>query len=132
VAVQWYLSQERLALYSGVRVRQGPNGAALVCLPEVGEVGLEAGQLPVAMTKPGGERAAAVLSRDGGWDVLIGRGPTAAAAVDEVLGAVEQAFVDEVGIAQVRAITESVFTDHPELMDEQVARSAACTLVIGV
>ena len=30
VAVQWYLEQERLALYSGVRVRQEPDGPAFV------------------------------------------------------------------------------------------------------
>jgi hypothetical protein len=131
VAVQWYLSQERLALYRGVRVRQGPDGAAFVSLPKVGEVGLETCQLPVAMTEPGGELAAAVLCYDGAWDVLIGTGPTAAGAVDEVLGAVEQAFVDEVGIAQARAIAVSVFTEHPELADEQLARSAVRTMMIG-
>jgi hypothetical protein len=132
VAVRWYLSQEWLARYRGVRVRQGPDGAAFVSLPEVGEVGLEACQLPVAMTEPGGELAAAVLCCDGAWDVLIGTGPTAAGAVDEVLGAVERAFVDEVGIARARAIAVSVFTEHPELADEQLARSAVRTMMIGV
>ena len=131
VAVQWYLSQERLALYSGVRVRQGLAGAAFVSLPEVGEVGLETGQLPVAMTEPGGELAAAVLCCDGAWEVLIGTGPTAAGAVDEVLGAVEQVFVDEVGAARARAIAVSVFTEHPGLADEQLAHGAVRTMMIG-
>jgi hypothetical protein len=131
VAMQWYLDQERLALYSAVRVRQGLDGAAFVCLPGVGEVKLETRQLPSAVTEPGGQLAAAVLSCDGAWDALIGVGQTAAGAVDEVLGAVEQAFVEEVGIQRARAISVAVLAEHPELADEQVARGAVRAMVIG-
>jgi hypothetical protein len=130
-ALHWYVSQERLALYGGVRVHQGPDGAAFVFLPEVGEVGLEARQVASAMTAPGSELAAAVLTCDGAWDALIGVGETASAAIDEVLGAIEQAFVDEVGSERARSIAASVLTELPELADEQVARGALSMMVIG-
>jgi hypothetical protein len=71
------------------------------------------------------------LSCDGAWDALIGVGQTAAGAVDEVLGAVEQAFVEEVGIQRARAISVAVLAEHPELADEQVARGAVRAMVIG-
>jgi hypothetical protein len=131
LAVQWYLDQKRLALYSAVRVRRGPDGAAFVCLPGVGEVKLETRQLPSAVTEPGGQLAAAVLSCAGAWDALIGVGQTPAGAVDQVLQAVEQAFVEEVGIQRARAISVAVLAEHPELADEQVARGAVRAMLIG-
>jgi hypothetical protein len=131
VAVNWYLGQGRLVLYGGVRVRQGPDGAAFVFFPDVGEVGLETPQLPSAMTAPGSELAAAVLSCDGAWDALIGVGQTAAGAIDQVLAAIEQAFVEEVGSRRARSIAASVLTERPELADEQLARGALSMVVIG-
>jgi hypothetical protein len=131
VAVNWYLGQGRLVLYGGVRVRQEPDGAAFVFLPEVGEVGLEARRIPSAMTAPGTELAAAVLSCDDAWDALIGVGPTAAGAIDEVLAAIEQAFVEEVGSKRARSIAASVLAERPELADEQLARGALSMVVIG-
>jgi hypothetical protein len=131
LAVQWYLSQERLALYGGVRVRRGLDAAALVCLPGVGEVKLETRQLPSVVTEPGAQLAAAVLSCDGAWDALIGVGQTPAGAVDQVLQAVEQAFVEEVGIQRARAISVAVLAEHPELADAQVARGAVRAMLIG-
>jgi hypothetical protein len=131
LAVQWYLDQERLALYSAVRLRQGPDGAALVCLPGVGEVELETRQLSSAVTEPGSQLAAAILYCDGGWDALVGVGQTAAGAVDQVLAAVEQAFVQEVGVQRARAIAGSVLAEHPELADEQLARGAVRSMLIG-
>jgi len=131
VAVHWYVSQERLALYGGVRVRQEPDGAAFVALPEVGEVRLEGRQLASALTEPGSELAAAVLTCDGAWDALIGVGETAAGAIDEVLAAIEQAFVDEVGSKRARSIAVSMLTERPELADEQLALGALSMMVIG-
>jgi hypothetical protein len=131
VAVHWYLEQERLALYSGVRVRQEPDGPAFVSLPGVGEVRLEARQLPSALTTPDGECAAAVLCDDGAFEALIGIGQTADEAIDEVLGAVEEAFVDEVGTRRAAALSASVLGQHPELADERSVRSALAWLVIG-
>jgi hypothetical protein len=131
VAVQWYLDQERLAIYSAVRVRQRLDGAAFVSFPEVGEVELETRQLPSVVTEPGGQLAAAVLSCDGAWDALIGVGQTTAGAVEQVLQAVEQAFVEEVGIQRARAISVAVLAEHPELADEQVARGAVRAMLIG-
>jgi hypothetical protein len=131
VAVHWYVRQERLALYAGVKLRQGPDGAAFVALPGVGEVGLEVRQVPSALTEAGSTLAAAVLACDGAWDALIGVGKTAAGAIDEVLAAIEQAFVDEVGSTRARSIAVAVLTEHPELADEQVARGALSMMVIG-
>jgi len=131
VAVHWYVSQERLALYGGVRVRQRPDGAAFVSLPGVGEVRLPARQVPSALTEPGSELAAAVLTCDGAWDALIGVGETAAGAIDEVLAAIEQAFVDEVGSKRAQSISVSVLNEHPELADEQLARGYLSMVVIG-
>jgi hypothetical protein len=131
LAVQWYISQERLALYRDVRVRQSPDGAAFVSLPGVGEVELETRQLPSAVTEPGSQLAAGILYRDGAWDALIGVGQTPAGAVDQVLQAVEQAFVEEVGIQRARAISVAVLAEHPELADEQVARSVVRAMLIG-
>jgi hypothetical protein len=131
VAVHWYVSQERLALYAGVKVHQEPNGAAFVALPGVGEVGLEVRQVPSALTEAGSKLAAAVLACDGAWDALIGAGKTAAGAIDEVLAAIEQAFVDEVGSTRARSISVAMLTEHPELADEQVAREALSMMVIG-
>ncbi len=132
MAVHWYVNQRRLALYNGVRVRKRPDGAAFLLLPEVGEVRLEPGRTPraTAIAEPGGAVAAAILRSGGSWEVLIGRGQTASGAIDEVLGAVEQAFVDEVGIERARSISVSVFTQHPELADEQLARGTVRTMVI--
>jgi hypothetical protein len=131
VAVHWYVIQGRLALYGGVRVRQESDGAASVTLPEVGEVRLETRQVASALTEPDSELAAAVLTCDGAWDALIGAGETAAGAIDEVLAAIEQAFVDEVGSKRARSIAASVLTEHPELADEQLALGALSTMVIG-
>ena len=131
VAVQWYLQQDRLALYSGVLLRQEPDGAAFVSLPGVGEVRLDARQVPSALTAPDGECAAAVLCNDGAFEALIGTGPTAAGAIDEVLGAVEEAFADEVGTRRAAALSASVLGQHPELADERSARNALDWLVIA-
>jgi hypothetical protein len=130
VAVHWYVGQERLALYRGVRVHQAPGGAAYVWLPDVGDVRLGTDRLPSGLTDPASEVAAAVLAGDGGWELLLGAGATPAGAVDELLGALEQAFVDEVGTGRAGAISASVLSDHPELADERVARGALATLVI--
>jgi hypothetical protein len=124
-------NQARLALYGGVRVRQRPDGGAFVFLPEVGEVRLNTRQVPSATTKPGSELAAAVLAGDGAWDVLIGMGETAAGAIDEVLAAIEQAFVDEVGGKRARSISISALRDHPELADAQLALGVLGMVVIG-
>jgi hypothetical protein len=79
------------------------------------------------MTAPGSELAAAVLSCDGAWDALIGVGQTAAGAIDQVLAAIEQAFVEEVGSRRARSIAASVLTERPELADEQLARVRVST-----
>jgi hypothetical protein len=131
LAMQWYLDQERLALYSAVRLRQGPDGAAFVCLPMLGEVELETRKLPSAMTEPGSQLAAAILYCDGAWDGLIGVGQTLAGAVEQVLQAIEQAFVEEVGIQRAREISVAVLAEHPELADEQLARGAVRAMIIG-
>jgi hypothetical protein len=131
LAVQWYVNQERLALYRGVRVHQRPDGAAFVSLPGVGEVELETRQLPSAMIESGSQLAAAIISCDGAWDALIGVGQTPAGAVEELLRAVEGAFVEEVGIQRARAISVAVLAEHPELADEQVARGVVRTMLIG-
>jgi hypothetical protein len=131
LAMQWYLDQERLALYRGVRVRQGPDGAAFVFLPGVGEVKLETRKLPSAMTDPGSQLAAAILYCDGAWDGLIGVGQTPAEAVEQVLQAIEQAFVEEVGIQRARETSVAVLAEHPELADDQVARGAVRAMLIG-
>jgi len=49
----------------------------------------------------------------------------------EVLGAVEEAFVGEVGTRRAAALSASVLGQHPELADEWSARSALASLVIG-
>jgi hypothetical protein len=130
VAVHWYFSHARLAIYGDVRVRQGPNGAMFIRLPELGNVRLETDQVLSMPTGPGSELAAALLSCDGAWEVLIGAGGTAARAMDELLAAIEQAFVDEVGSKRARSIALSVLTDHPGLADETVASKAVRSMVI--
>jgi hypothetical protein len=131
VAVHWYFSHARLAIYGDVRVRQGPNGAMFIWLPELGDVRLETDQILSTPAGPGSELAAAVLFCDGAWEVLIGVGGTAARAIDELLAAIEQAFVDEVGSKRARSIAVSVLTDHPGLADEQAALRAVRSMVIS-
>lgn len=131
VAVHWYFSHARLAIYGDVRVRQEPEGAMFIRLPELGDVRLETDQVGSMPTGPGSELAAAVLSCNGAWEVLIGVGGTAARAIEELLAAIEQAFVDEVGSKRARSITVSVLTDHPGLADEQVASRAVRSMMIG-
>jgi hypothetical protein len=113
VAVHWYFSQARLALFGDVMVRHASDGAALICLPELGEVRLRGPSRPAVITKPGSDLAAAVLACDGAWDVLIGMGDTAAEAINEVLAAVEQAFVEEVGGKRAQSIAVSVLAEPP-------------------
>jgi hypothetical protein len=131
VAVYWYFSQARLAIFGDVRVRHASDGAALIWLPELGEVRLEARHVPSVMTKPNSDLAAAVLDCDGAWDVLIGMGESAAMAVDEVLAAIEQAFIEEVGGERAQSIAVSVLAEHPGLANERVASSAVRAMVIG-
>jgi hypothetical protein len=131
VAVYWYFSQARLAIFGDVRVRHVSDGAALIWLPEIGDVRLEIRHVSSVVTKPNRDVAAAVLDCDGAWDVLIGTGASADKAVDEVLAAIEQAFIDEVGGERARSIAESVLAEHPRLADERVASSAVRAVVIG-
>ena len=54
-------------------------------------------------------------------DALVGQGPSTGEAVDGLLAALEQQFVDEVGPSGAQTITLATAEEDPSVLDEQLA-----------
>lgn len=133
-AVDYFVASGRLSLYPDTAVLPGdPSGATppRLRLPGVGLVDLDPTGLDTAGLDPTTDResgatpvAAAVLADpDGGWSALLCPGPDAKARMDDLLNAITEAFLDELGRQAAADYAQAALAANPMLADPTQTRA---------